>query len=74
MGKPILITPPTGKSTGINSAKIDIARKNKIANHILENEGKEGVKYMKRAIANVVITIIYIFNFKDKLYYPFNYK
>ena len=58
MGKPMLITPPTGKSTGINSAKIDIVRKNKIANHVLENEGKEGVKYTKRAIADAVTTPI----------------
>jgi hypothetical protein len=58
MGKPILITPPTGKSTGINSAKIDMVTKNKIANHILENEGKEGVKYMKRVIDDTVITPI----------------
>jgi len=49
---------------------VDIVRKKIIANQVLENEGKEGDKYVKRAIANVVITIMYIFNFKDKSYYP----
>jgi len=52
----MLILPPVGKSTGINSAKADIVRKNIIANHMLENESKEGIKYIKRTIANAVIT------------------
>jgi len=54
----MLILPPVGKSTGINSEKADIARKNIIANHMLENEGKEGIKYTKRAIADAIIIII----------------
>ena len=58
MGKPILITPPTGKSTGINSAKIDIKRKKISTGHILGNEGKEGTKFIKRVIADAVITPI----------------
>jgi hypothetical protein len=70
MGKPILTAPLTGRSTGIYSAKADMARKKIIASHILDNDGKEGTKYIKRAIADVVITPIYIFNFKGKLYYP----
>jgi hypothetical protein len=56
MGNPILITPPTGKSTGINSAKIDIIIKKTITHHMLDNEGKKGIKYMKRAIADAIIT------------------
>jgi len=54
----MLMAPPTGKSTGINSAKVDIVRKKIITHHILNNEGKEGIKYIKRAIANAVITPI----------------
>ena len=54
----MLITPPIGKSTGINSAKADRARKKISTNHILDNEGKEGIKYIKRAIADAVITPI----------------
>ena len=48
--------PPTGKSTGINSAKVDMPIKKISTNHILDNEGKEGNKYKKRAIADAVIT------------------
>jgi hypothetical protein len=62
--------PPTGKSTGINSAKVDMPIKKISTNHISYNEGKEGNKYKKRAIADTVITPIYIFNLKGKLYYP----
>jgi len=58
MGKPILTAPLTGKSTGINSAKADMARKKISTSHILGNEGKEGIKYIKRAIADAVITPI----------------
>ena len=63
----MLITPPTGKSTGINSAKTDMARKKTRTGHILDNERKEGIKYIKRAIANAVTTTIKIFNFDDNL-------
>jgi hypothetical protein len=55
MGNPILITPPIGRSTGINSAKIDMIIKKMITHHILDNEGKKGIKYMKRAIADTII-------------------
>jgi len=54
----MLITPPIGKSTGINSAKTDMARKKISTGHILDNEGKEGDKYIKRAIVDAVITPI----------------
>jgi len=54
----MLITPPIGKSTGINSAKVDRARKKISTGHILDNEGKEGIKYIKRGIANAVTTTI----------------
>ncbi len=58
IGKPIVIPPPVGNSTGINSTKIDMARKKTNISHILENDGKAGIKYTKRAIADVVITAI----------------
>lgn len=54
----MLTTPPIGKSTGINSAKVDIVRKKINTHHILGDKGKEGAKYIKRVIANVVITTI----------------
>jgi hypothetical protein len=58
MGKPMVILPAIGKSTGINSAKTDMARKKISTSHILDNESKEGIKYIKRAIAAAVITPI----------------
>jgi len=70
IGKPMLIAPPTGKCTGTNSANIDIIRKNKNGIHIRENEGKEGNKYKKRAIANIVTTPIYILSFGFKILIP----
>jgi len=63
-----------GRSTGINSAKTDMARKKMSTSHILDNESKEGTKYIKRAIADTVIAPIKIFNFKGKLYYPLFFK
>jgi len=54
----MLITPPTGKSTGINSAMVDMVRKKINTHHIFDNEGKEGIKYIKRAIADPIITIM----------------
>ena len=51
----MVILPAIGKSTGTNSAKIDMARKKISTGHILDNEGKEGIKYIKRAIADAVI-------------------
>ncbi|MBA7553304.1 hypothetical protein ES705_45894 [subsurface metagenome] len=47
-----------GKSTGINSAKTDMVRKKISTSHISGNKSKEGIKYIKRAIADVVITPI----------------
>ena len=58
MGKPIVILPAMGRSTGINSAKTDMVRKKISTSHILDNESKEGIKYIKRAIADTVITPI----------------
>jgi len=47
-----------GRSTGINSAKTDMVRKKISTSHILDNESKEGIKNIKRAIADAVITPI----------------
>lgn len=55
MGKPTVILPPPGNSTGINSAKADKAIKKTNTNQILEDKGKEGIKYTKRVIANPII-------------------
>jgi hypothetical protein len=54
----MVILPAIGKSTGINSAKTDMARKKVSTSHISGNEGKEGIKYIKRAMADAVITPI----------------
>jgi len=54
----MVILPAIGKLTGINSAKTDMARKKISTSHILDNESKEGIKYIKRAIADTVITPI----------------
>jgi hypothetical protein len=54
----MVILPAIGKSTGTNSAKTDMARKKISTSHILDNESKEGIKYIKRAIADAVITPI----------------
>ena len=54
----MLIPPPVGKSTGTNSAKADMVRKKISASHILDSDGKEGIKYIKRAIADAIVTPI----------------
>jgi len=52
MGRPIVILPPFGKLTGIYSAKVDMPIKKINTTHVSENEGKVGIKYIKRVIAN----------------------
>jgi len=54
----MLIAPPIGRSTEINSAKADMVRKKININHISDNEGKEGIKYTKRAIDKPIITTV----------------
>lgn len=73
MGKPMLMTPPIGNCTGINSAMVEKVRKNKKGIHILENEGMEGNKYKKRAIAATVTTPIYNLSFNVKISVPPEY-
>jgi hypothetical protein len=56
IGKAMVILPAIGKLTGINSAKTDMVRKKISTSHILDNESKEGIKYIKRAIADTITT------------------
>jgi len=58
MGKPMVTLPLVGKSTGRKSAIVEITIKKINTGHIFGNEGKEGIKYIKRAIADAVVTPI----------------
>jgi len=58
MGKPMVILPPLGNPTGINSAKVDKTRKKININRILGEKDKEENKYIKRPIAPPVTTPI----------------
>jgi len=63
----MVILPAIGKSTGINSAKVDIVRKKININHISGENDNEGIRYIKRTIAKLIIIPIYSLNFKDNL-------
>jgi hypothetical protein len=59
--------PSKGKSTGINSAKVDMARKKINTNHIFGGNDNKGIRYMKRTIAKLIVIPINSLNFKDNL-------
>jgi len=58
----MVISPPSGRETGINSAMIEIIIKNNRGNHISDIAGIVGIKYTKRKIAAIAVKNIYIFN------------
>jgi len=62
IGKAIVIFPPAGRETGINSANDEMIIKNNSGSHISDKSGIVGIKKIKRIIANNTVDKIYIFN------------
>ena len=62
MGKETVITPPTGKETGIYSDMIEIIRKNSMGIHISETTGTLGSNIIKSMIDTNETNEINIFN------------
>jgi len=68
IGKAIVIFPPAGRETGINSAIAEMIIKNNIGSHISDKSGIVGIKKIKRIIAKNAFEKIYIFNLLSNVF------
>ncbi len=63
----MVISPPSGRETGINSAIAEMIIKNNSGSHISDKSGIVGIKKIKRIIAKNTVKKIYIFNLLFKV-------